>query len=157
MELIVGTNSYLDVIEADKLIKTLSGSDTKLKEIWNKLEVEERENLIYSTTLKYDDCFEYDGRKLDLEQNLQFPRLYIDGKILECPEKIKLGLLIQGLRDYKESNSKMSDLVEQGVISYKVEGSSITWDRTQSRIVKTSDGFYRDIYKMYFSKYTITI
>ena len=157
MELIVGTNSYLDVIEADKLITTLSGSDTKLKEIWNKLEAEERENLIYSTTLKYDDCFEYDGRKLDLEQNLQFPRLYIDGKILECPEKIKLCLLIQGLRDYKESNSKMSDLVEQGVTSYKVEGSSITWDRAQSRIVKTSDGVYRDIYKMYFSKYTITI
>jgi hypothetical protein len=75
----------------------------------------------------------------------------IDNELVECPDDIKLGLLVQVLRDYKNKNRQETNLLELGVTNYKIKDASISLD--PSKVQKLSNGVYTDIFDLYFSKW----
>jgi hypothetical protein len=149
----IGINSYFTLDEANKIIKTLISTDPAV-EIWNNLSDDDKECLILNVTEEYDntECY-YRGHKVDSNQTLQFPR-YINGNIIECPSKIKKGLLLQGLRALKLDNTEEAQMREQGIVSFS-DGSGAKVEFSDSFIDKQSGtGIYNDIWNKYFREYS---
>lgn len=160
MAIDVGINSYFDVDEANEIIKTLMSTDS-LRKIWDSTSREDKESLIINITERYDNNkMNYLGLKVDKKQPLQFPRI-IDGEEVECPYKIKKGLLLQGITDLTISSSGSEEelLKRLGIKSFSDgSGASITFDNTDilNSDSKYSSGIYKDIYDAYFIDYTDT-
>lgn len=153
MRLVVGDNCYFDVAEADEIMQSRFISTNKLRKLWDSLTDSDKEVIILSTTEKYDsDSFEYSGVKKDVEQSLQFPRLDF-GNIVECPNKIKTGLLVQGLTDLSEADSEEITLRESGVKSFSDgSGAKIEFDNDHSK--KNKLNICNNVWSLYFSDYS---
>jgi hypothetical protein len=95
MELIVGTNCYTDISQANELISDYMLSTNPIRVMWNSLQDEDKKTIILNSTMKYDnDSILYKGRKQSKDQSLQFPRVENCSDVVECPDRIKIGLLI---------------------------------------------------------------
>ena len=100
MELVVGKNCYTDIKEADEIIKSIFMSEDDERKFWESLSDDNKSALIYSTTMKYDtDDMLYTGYKKDKNQSMQFPRINNFGCIIDVPYMIKVGLLLQGIKN----------------------------------------------------------
>lgn len=150
MGLVVGVNSYFDISEADEIVHNYF-KDIDI-EVWNKLSEQNKTALILKSTKKINKVV-FNGRKLHIEMPLKFPRDNY-GEIIECPEDIKIAILEQGCRDDDTFKSQLEKLIEMGVSSYKVEGSSIVIDKDKTDIHKNDLGIYSDIWNAYISDYT---
>ncbi len=154
MELVVGQNSYMTVAEADEIIASRFISTSNERKLWNSLleEEEDKSILIITTTEKYDNnTMLYKGIKRDVEQALQFPRV-IEGKIVECPETIKVGLIMQCIKDLVADSSEEESLKNMGVKSF-ADGSGA---RIEFSDTSTSNALNIDnkIWKQYFSEWS---
>lgn len=157
--LVVGTNSYMTIDEANDIIDSLVSTDS-LVSLWNNLSDKDKEAIIINVIEKYDnDKMEYIGVKKDKNQNLQFPRILENGDILECPYKIKKGLLLQGLSDLNNSTSAFG--VEQTLRANGIKqfadgsGASITFsDASDTNIYVVGSGLNKNLFDMYFSDYS---
>lgn len=155
MELIVGQNSYMTVAEADEIITSRFRSTSKERQLWNNLG-DDKAVVIMSATDKYDnDNILYKYKKVDAKQNLQFPRIDDNGNIIECPEEIKKGLLLQALIDIDEEDSEEIQMIKKGVTKYKIKDSEVDYSSNASNINRNSFGFDNDIWNRYFSNFTI--
>lgn len=151
----IGIDSYISVEDADNLIHTRLLSTNDLRVLWDSLSEDDKEVLIRSVTEKYDtDAMIYIGKKVSPEQTLQFPREIEPNRIVECPTPVKVGLLMQGLRDVADASSEESQLIENGVTSYKIKDASISFDVSEKNKAKTVCGIYKDIWYKYFSTYS---
>ena len=153
MMLTVGVNSYMSLEEADTIIENeLLDSDEEYT-IWNSLNNKNKEKLIVRGT-RTVDVIPFRGVKYNISKvgELQWPRL-INNELIECPDDIKLGLLIQVLRDYKYKDRQETTLLELGVTNYKIKDASISLD--PSKINKLGNGVYNDIFDLYFRKWVV--
>lgn len=156
MELIVGQNSYMTVAEADEIIASRFRSTSKEKQIWDSLNEIDKTIVIISTTEKYDnDNMSYKYNKAEINQHLQFPRMIDNGSIIECPEKIKVGLLIQAILDIEEDDSEEESLRKAGIKSF-ADGSGAKMELIENfkTTHKNSIGIDKGIWKKYFDEYS---
>ena len=151
MMLTVGVNSYMSLEEANTIIENeLLDSDEEYT-LWNSLSDENKEKLIVRGT-RTVDVIPFRGVKYNISsvKDLQWPRL-IDNELIECPDDIKLGLLVQVLRDYKNKSKQETNLLELGVTNYKIKDASISLD--PSKVNKLCNGIYNDIFDLYIRKW----
>lgn len=161
MGIIVGTNSYIDVQEANQLITDNFMSKDPIRVFWESLNSNsDKESLIISSTKKYDrDSMCYKWFKQDVNQSLQFPRVDIYKNVIDCPEDIKLGLLIQGIKtNMMNKYAEYQELKAQGVKSFgDGSGAKIEWfDTFQIKdmdTTKLSNGMFSGVYNQYFKDY----
>lgn len=158
MSIIVNTNSYFSVDEANNIMLTMISTGS-LVNLWNNLSDDDKEAVIINSTEKYDNNkMEYIGVKKDVNQPLQFPRVIDQDKIIECPYKIKKGLLLQGLLDVvsDQDSSLEYSLKLNGVKQFSDgSGASVTFDdvaNIDKQIV--GSGIHKDIFEAYFSEYS---
>ena len=160
MELIVGTNSYVLLEEAESIIENnLTSTDDRLI-YWKTLEDNNKKILIASITKKLDiDGMCYVGRKADITQKMQFPRIiYNNGcQLLECPEDIKIGIILQMLNTVTRDNSELSKLQDNGIKSFS-DGGGLSVSFGELPVTKKKiNNIDSDLYYEYFNKYTITV
>lgn len=158
MGLVVGVNAYADVNEYDDLISSRFMSNNPIRKYWNELSNEDKTSLIIGSTLKYDkDSFYYKGYKQDIEQSLQFPRLFSEDNVFECPDNIKLGIILQGIKDNMMIGTTEGEMIENGVKSFADgTGARIEFASSSDGLAaRTSNGINRDIWMSYFDEYTI--
>lgn len=160
MELIVGTNSYIDIQEANQLITDNFMSTDPIRVFWESIGNDSnKESLILNSTRKFDrDSMCYKWFKQDNEQTLQFPRVDIYKNVIQCPEDIKLGLLIQGIKENMLNKyAEYQELKAQGIKSYKIKDASVEWfDTFQTKDIDTtklSNGMFTKVYNLYFKDY----
>lgn len=151
MELTVGVNSYMSIDEAKSLIENeLLESDEEYN-FWNTLSDDSKIKLIIRGT-RLIDMLPFKGVKYNLNdvESLQWPRI-INNKLIECPDDIKIGLLIQTIRDYINKGKKENKLLELGVTNYKIKDASISLDTSKTN--RLGNSIYTDIFNCYFSKW----
>ena len=160
MGIIVGTNSYIDVQEANQLITDYFMSTDPIRVFWESLSNDsDKESLILNSTRKYDrDSMCYKWFKQDVNQSLQFPRVDIYKNVIDCPEDIKLGLLVQGIKENMLNKyAEYQELKSQGIKSYKIKDASVEWfDTFQTKDIDTtklSNGMFSNVYNQYFRDY----
>ena len=156
MELVIGQNSYMTVAEADGIIASRFRSTSKERQIWDNLNEKDKTVIIISTTEKYDnDNMLYKYKKAEINQHLQFPRMIDNGSIIECPETIKVGLLIQAILDIEEDNSEEKQLVKNGITKYKIKDAEVDFKDTAFNIDKNSVGLNTEVWNRYFSMWSM--
>lgn len=154
MELVVGVNSYFDIAEADTIVHSKFLSTNKLRKLWDELNNEDKIILIISAHEQYDsDQMLYKGKKVNNEQSLQFPR-YIHNEVVECPEVIKTGLIIQSLYDISESFNEELELKDSGIKSF-ADGSGARIEFDTEHTVKTNNNINNKVWSKYFSGYSM--
>lgn len=153
MELVVGQNSYMTVTEADEIITSNFISTSTERKLWNSLDESDKAVIISSTTNKYDsDSMLYKGSKVSKEQKLQFPR-NIHNSVVECPDTIKIGLILQAINDLRADSSEEADLKLQGIKSFADgSGAKIEFSETSKNSVC---GLDRNIWHRYFSMWSM--
>lgn len=154
MELIVNENSYMTLDEANTLIEQSFMSKDIHRVFWESLSDEDKISLIlYNTEIIDSSTMLYKWGKLHANQPMQFPRKDNYGRVIECPKKIKIGLLMQALRDSVVDNRQEVLLKNMGVETFKDgSGASITFDTSTN--VKNRQNVYNDIWRRYFSEYS---
>lgn len=164
MELVVGTNCYTNIEQADKLIEDNFTSLSPIKKVWDNLENNDKTVLIYSNTKICDkDSMFYKWFKQSEEQPLQFPRVTgFNEQVFECPDSVKLGILIQGIKSIIEttnSNDNFAVLQGSGVKSF-ADGSGARIEFASPSELKGADnnknslGIYNSVFNKYFKEYT---
>ena len=155
MEIVVGQNSYMTVAEADEIIASRFRSNSKERQIWDSFDEKDKTVVIISTTEKYDnDNMLYKYKKAEINQHLQFPRMMDNGSIVECPEIIKVGLLIQAILDIEEDDSEEKQLVRNGITKYKIKDAEVDFKDNAFNIDKNSVGLNTEVWKIYFSEWS---
>lgn len=151
MELTIGVNSYMDLEEADALVKNELLATEEEYITWNSLSNDDKSKLIVRGT-RLVDQLPFLGNKLNLDdvQGLHWPRL-INNIKFECPTDIKVGLIRQVIRSYINKNKQETKLQEMGVKNYSINKASISF--SDKNITKLSNGIYIDILDEYFSKW----
>lgn len=163
MELIVGVNCYTDIDQANELISDNFMSTNKIRQYWEGLEDDDKKSLIYSSTKLCDtDRLLYKGSKLNIEQKMQFPRRNYWGTIIECPESIKLGIIVNGVQSCiveNESSADFESLKSNGVKSF-ADGSGARIEFASASELKAADnnknsmGLFNNVFHKYFIGYT---
>lgn len=153
MELVIGQNSYMTVAEADEIVTSNFISTSTERKLWNSLDENDKVVIISSTTNKYDtDAMIYKGSKVSRVQKLQFPRK-IHNKIVECPDTIKIGLILQALSDLRADSSEEADLRLQGIKSF-ADGSGAKIEFSET-IKNSVCGLNINIWHRYFSMWSM--
>lgn len=165
MELIVGTNCYTDIEQANQLIADYMLSSNPIRKMWEELNNNDKKTIILSSTMKYDNNnMLYKGEKQNKDQSLQFPRIEKCG-IVECPERVKIGLLVQGIRELineSATNGEYEVLQASGVKSFadgsgaRVEFANAS-DLIGSNNSRNEIGLYNNVFRTYFKQYTLYV
>jgi hypothetical protein len=149
MELTIGVNSYMDLTEAEELVKNELLATEEEYITWNSLSDDDKTKLIVRGT-RLVDQLPFLGYKLDNSQTLHWPRLLTAIKF-ECPTDIKVGLIRQVIRDYSNRNKQENKLQELGVKTYSINKASISFgDKNTSKL---ENGVYNDIFQEYFRRW----
>lgn len=124
-------NSYVTVEEADSYF-----ANTLQFEDWNKYDATTKEKALITATRQIDRL-PFSGRKLDLYQNLEFPRTntaleFTDG----IPDAVAYATCEQALF-LLQGGSKRQELQKQGVKSYSLGDLSETFVDNLSEAQKT--------------------
>lgn len=156
MELIVGENSYMTLEEANDLIKQTFISKDNNRVFWDSLSDDDKITLIINNTELIDgNNMLYKGNKLNVGQLMQFPRKDRYGNVIECPKRIKIGLLMQALKDSVVNGRQETLLKDMGVETFKDgSGASITFTTSESSNLKNKQNIYKDVWQRYFSEYS---
>ena len=160
--IVIGTNAYADINEYNNLINTRFMSNNPIRKYWESLSNSDKESLIIGSTLKYDnETMLYKGVKQSSEQSLQFPRIINNSDILECPDNIKLGIILQGCNDSMIEGTTEGEMLANGVKSF-ADGTGariefIDSSSSKGSAVRTSNGIIRDIWIHYFAQYSLMV
>lgn len=165
MELIVGTNCYTNIEQANQLISDYMLSSNPIRKMWDELTDDDKKTIILSSTMKYDNnSMLYKGRKQSKDQSLQFPRIEKCSDVVECPERVKIGLLIQGIKELineSATNSEYEVLQASGVKSYKIKDASVEFanpsDLEGGNNSRNELGLYNNVFRTYFKQYTMFV
>lgn len=153
MELVVDYNSYIDIAEANEMMKFNFLSNNKLRKLWFSLDDDDKTSLLLSSHRKFDNSsMLYQGFKADACQNLEFPRVYDNGGFLGVPYDIKMGILLAGLTDLSDESSEEFDLQSKGVKTYKIKDASVEFTGAPRCKI---NGIDSEIFDKYFSRYTL--
>lgn len=155
MELQVGINSYITLEEVKELANDYILIDEKL-DLFNTLSDKDICRLVNSVTKKINKL-PFKGKKETEEQLLEFPRVF-NKKHVECPEDIKIAIVLQAVEEKYSKEKDEIKLRELGVSSYSVDGASISFkDKVDSGGVRLYGGIYKDIYVDYIREHTVLV
>lgn len=157
MELKVGVNSYITLEEAESIVANNFLDTDSERVYWNNLNNENKSILIARTTQRVDkDTMLYIGRKSDSFQKMQFPRDIPTSQGListECPDSIKIGIVVLALKDASYNASEEGQMVNKGITSFSDGGGlSVHFDTKNNALI---NGIDRDTFREFFSQYTI--
>lgn len=167
MELIIGQNCYFDVAEANQMISD-NFLPSKVEYIeWNKLTNEQKNVIIYRNTQLFENIYMfYCGCKVYNSQPMEWPR-NINQVTVECPDIVKLGILLNGIktliRDNSDGESEYNKLINMGVEEFKDSSGALIKFRSDAKEISNFetiagyDDVYKDIVDKYFYKYILTI
>jgi hypothetical protein len=152
----VGIDSYIEIDDADQIVKKLFISNQEQRIFWNELSDNDKETILISVTSQFDnDDMWYVGVKANKNQSLQFPRMD-NGNYIDTPYSIKVGLILQGIRMFMSFMNDEQRLKNLGIKSFQDgSGAKIEFDDVDSYNKLSSTGIYLDIYNRYFKPYTI--
>lgn len=160
MDLIVGVNSYMTLAEANSIVENMYLSNDTQRVYWNKLGNSDKGTLIYRTTKKIDTFnMNYKGSKATAEQPMQFPRKLNNdaSSIFECPENIKIAIILQMFNDFDSENNDEIKLRDMGVKSFSDGGgASISFSDIPKDKVKINN-VNKNIFDTYIKPYTIMV
>jgi hypothetical protein len=132
MALVVGTNSYLDVTDADLYFDARLHSDN-----WTNAESADKEKALIHATRMIDDLFEWPGDIADDDQDLAWPRSGVydsEGREIDetvIPDEIKEATCEQAIYLLGSIDpNQIPDLVKQGFKRAKLGPMEIETDRT---------------------------
>lgn len=141
--IVVGSNSYLSLEEANKIINNEYFDTDDEYKIWSSLSEENKEKLLIKGT-RVIDTIPFRGIKVSGRvESLQFPR-EIHGEVIDCPYEVKVGLLVQALKTYANNGKQELKLQELGVKSYSINKASITFGDTNN--TRMGNGIYNEVY-----------
>lgn len=124
-------NSYVTVEEADSYF-----ANTLQSEEWNKYDTPTKEKALITATRQIDRL-PFSSRKLDLYQNLEFPRVSTNLAFTNgIPDAVIYATCEQALFLLK-GGSKRQELQQQGVKSYSLGDLSETFADNLSPVEKT--------------------
>lgn len=126
MALIVGTNTYLTLEEANTYFESRLYNTA-----WLNASADDKEKALIMATQKIDNLdnsgFGFIDSKYDISQKLEFPRT--DGIV---PEKVKKAACEEALAILSRGNSKRTQLIEQGVTSFSLGDMSESFNKIVS-------------------------
>lgn len=161
MSLIIGENCYINVEDADSLIHSNFMSTSSIRKFWDELNINDKEVVIESSTKLYDtDRMLYSGKKAESSQLLQYPRISWSGAVIEAPNKIILGYLVQYITDRISESSEFGTMQMDGVKSFADgSGARIEFDNssTLNNNKKNNLGFSSSIWNRYFKEFSIIV
>lgn len=155
MELIVGTNSYMTLEEANDIVNKYFDEDDAEYVYWFGLKESKRTKLIYSVTEDVNNTCLFKGHFVTREQALPFPRC-IDRQVVECPEDIKTAIILQILKDGVLKQSDEIKMQELGVKSF-ADGTGASVSFGDNKELTKVGSIYTDIYDKYLRKWSICI
>lgn len=112
--MILYKDTYVTVAEADEYFSTRFGAD-----FWAELETDKKEQLLVTAT-KRIDTLPFIGRKADMGQPLQFPRIICGQDML--PQQVKNAVCEEAFALYEK------DFNMKGVQSLRLGDASVTFD-----------------------------
>jgi hypothetical protein len=127
MKLIVDTNSYVTISEADKIIANYLTSDDKLLSAYENLDDEDKSVILYKSCLDMQRL-RYRGFKKEKNQTLSFPRVNKLG-YKSNDEMVKLAQVINSLSFItggSSTSSQIAELKDNGVSSFKLGAFSVS-------------------------------
>lgn len=160
MDLIVGVNSYMTLEEANNLVASMFLSSSKERTLWSSLSDDDKAVLIIDKTSEIDiDQMLYIGKRTG---SMQWPRIKCcNNEIINCPDSIKRGLLLQLFNDYFVASSEESNLINLGVKSFADGGGAriefFNKNESISDTYKNSVGISKKIWRSYFSPWSLLI
>lgn len=130
MALVVGTNSYITVDEADQLITENYLSTDPLRVAWEALATGDKEVLLRRAAAQIDRL-PFTGRVADVNQKMAFPRKAVFNDSPEIPEEVKSAQALQSVYYLDDANVTLAttraELQRAGVTSYKLGDLSETF------------------------------
>lgn len=153
MELVVGVNSYMDIEEADSIVLSEYLPDEEEYKLWSSLDNDGKSKLIVRATRVIENL-PFIGVKLT-PFGMSWPRR-VWGEDIECPDDIKIALLMNVLQEKKYAGTKEQQLQDLGVSSYKVKDASISFKSSADSVYAGNgkiEGIYTNIYNTYLLKW----
>lgn len=138
MKLVVGTNSYVTVSEADKLIENYLTSNDPLLTKYNNLDDEDKSIILYKSCVDMQKL-KYRGLKSDKSQKLAFPRVNRLGYASD-DDMVKLAQVVNSLSfiDSTSTTSQINEMALNGVSNFRLGSFSISLGGSASSSKSTS-------------------
>ena len=150
-------STYLTVEQADVIVKQLYVSNDTSRIFWEGLSHDDKEVLLNNATKIIDNKrLLWKGRKYDIKQEHQFPRMLYRGiptkcTIVEIDDTFLQGVVELAIASWQYKNSEEFKLMQNGVSSYKVKDASISFSGgTKNNVL----GIPKDIWDTYFSQWS---
>lgn len=147
----IGKNSYMSIDEANDIVNSIYFDEDEEYIIWKALKDEDKEKLIIKTTRIIDKLL-FLGNFVNL-YGMSWPR-YINGRLVDCPDDVKIAIVVQSISDRIENKSKEANLIKKGVKSYSIKDASITFSDNASIKSKVYGAINQEVYMNYLSKWT---
>lgn len=165
--LVVGENCYFDVAEANQMIEDNFLSTEVEYTTWNSLSDDEKTIIIYRNTQFIENyTMLWKGCKIYNSNPMQWPR-NIDSQSVEIPEIVKLGILLNGIKQKIESTDtsnlkEYNEMINNGIKEYKIKDASVTFKddavaNNQYSKMPGLDKIYKDIFDNYFARYSLLV
>ena len=148
-------SAYLTVEQADVIVKQLYVSNDTSRIFWEGLSPDDKAVLLSNATKLIDNkrCL-WKGRKYDVKQEHQFPRITYRGikcTIAEIDDSFLQGIVELAIELEQYKHSEEFKLMQNGVSSYKVKDASISFSgATENNVL----GIPKDIWDTYFAQWS---
>lgn len=133
----VGTDTYITIAEADRLLAANVADATAWMDLNNEKKEQQLRNAVYRI-----DTLPYASYKMSLHQPMQFPR----GLSRVVPERVKLAQALEAYAALDVQANARRQLRDQGVTSVTLGSAAESYDR--SRIMHTGTLLSVDAYRL---------
>lgn len=151
MALIVGTNTYITVKEADKLVENYFLEDDEVRLNYEELSDEDKNALLYRGCMDMQKLM-YRGYKKDKSQKLAFPRVNRGG--YESDESlVKLAQLLNSISfmqiDTNQLSSKTAEMRRAGIKNFTLGSFSVGLDGKSTIGQRSNSGSVEELLPMW--------
>ena len=150
-------SAYLTVEQADVIVKQLYVSNDTSRIFWEGLSPDDKAVLLSNATKLIDNkrCL-WKGRKYDVKQEHQFPRMIYRGiptkcTVVEIDDTFLQGVVELAIASWQYKQSEEHKLMQNGVSVYRVKDASISFSgETKNNVL----GIPKDIWDTYFAQWS---
>lgn len=147
MRLIVGTNTYVTINEADKIVEDYFVSDDELRIAYDNLDDENKSVILYKSCIDMQRIM-YRGHKKDSAQELAFPRVTRAGHESDS-SLVKLAQVLNALSymgsDTNQLTGRVNELKRNGVRAFSLGSFNISLDKSSGTFAKSYSGMVEQL------------
>ena len=136
-------DGYVTIDEANDIVKSIFPKGSNGDLLWESLDSDGKARAISSAQSILENTQMFVGRKLDLKQKLQFPRVR-NGRVMNVPDTYCIAIVQQAVLMLIEQSSETKQMAANGVKSYSVEGASVSFGDAVATF-KTKSGLYKEV------------